>query len=169
MNTRWLRCLTLLALAGAVAPAMADDLQELRSLRETTIALVNALVQQGVLTREKADELIRQAEQAGKTAGAPPAGAATAGTPGATSASGAPQPVPPGVIRVPYVPQVVRDEIRDEVKQEVMAQAQREHWWEPGTLPEWLERISFLGDARFGGHAKRRPHANQPKAPPGLY
>src|SRR5690349_11096577 len=89
MKTRWLRSLTLLALAGAaVGPAIADELQELRNLRETTIALVNALVQQGVLTREKADELIRQAEQAGKSPAT--AGAATAGAPGTPPSSNAP-------------------------------------------------------------------------------
>jgi len=54
----------LLAAASAAAPAMADDLDEVRKLRDTTIALVNALVDQGVLSREKADELIRKAEEA---------------------------------------------------------------------------------------------------------
>jgi hypothetical protein len=181
MNSRWLRCLTLLALASAVAPAMADDLQELRNLRETTIALVNALVQQGVLTREKADELIRQAEQAGKNSGTPAAAGAPgtvpvpppASTPGnaaqSAPAPGTPKPVEPGVIRVPYVPQVVKEEIREEVKDEVMAQAQRERWWAPGTLPEWLERVSFLGDARFRGQLDRFPNDNQPNAPPALF
>jgi len=201
MNTRWLRSLTLLALASAAAPAIADDLQELRSLRDTTIALINSLVQQGVLTREKADELIRQAEQAGKNGGqpGPSAGSATAGAPGSpagvapgsnptTAAQSVPAPsaargaagqnapapntqppVEPGVIRVPYVPQVVKEQIRDEVKQEVMAQAQRERWWAPGTLPEWLDRVAFLGDARFRGQFDRFPTDNQPNAPPELF
>jgi len=141
----------LLPIVSAAAPTMADELQELRNLRETTIALVNALVQQGVLTREKADELIHQAEQAGKNA-----------------VDGAPSAVEPGVVRVPYIPQVVREQIRDEVKQEVMDQAQKEHWWQPGALPEWLDRISLLGDTRFRYQADRFPKDSQPNAPPEL-
>ena len=80
MNTRWLRPLMLsLLFVVAAAPAMADELAEVRSLRDTTIALVNLLVEQGVLTREKADELIRKAEQAGKS------GAVAATTPNTQS------------------------------------------------------------------------------------
>ena len=61
---------------------MADDLDEVRKLRDTTIALVNALVDQGVLSREKADELIRKAEEAGKKpAGAPAVAAVPAPVP----------------------------------------------------------------------------------------
>ena len=75
---QWLVSL-LLSCAAAAAPAGADELDEVRSLRDTTIALVNMLVEQGVLTRAKADELIRKAQEAGKK---PPAGAvAGAGDP----------------------------------------------------------------------------------------
>jgi Putative porin len=190
MNNRWTRALCLLLLPFvAAAPTLADELTELRSLRDTTINLLNLLVQQGVLTREKADELIRQAQQAGAAsqgavAGQPGAAASqpgavagqpavVAGQPGAaaTTAPNVPAGSPamePGVIRVPYVPESVRQEIRAEVKQDVLAQARAERWGDPGALPHWLDRISFAGDVRFRGQADRFPTDNAPNAPPQL-
>ncbi|HVO47255.1 MAG TPA: putative porin [Steroidobacteraceae bacterium] len=185
---QWIVCALMATAAGT--PALADEADELRSLRDTTIALVNLLVQQGVLTREKADELIRKAEQAGQqhaapagtVAGAPPgAGAqAAAGAPraaGATPAAGAAASAAAGaaaqggsaappVVRVPYVPESVKQQIRDEVKQEVLAQAKEERWGEPGALPQWLGRISFAGDIRLRGQADRFPTDNVPNALP---
>jgi hypothetical protein len=63
----------------------------------------------------------------------------------------------PGVTRVPYIPQYLKDEIRDEVRMElkedvvndVMAQAKTESWGVPGTNPDWTKRIKFKGDMRF--------------------
>ncbi|MGB6310721.1 MAG: putative porin, partial [Steroidobacteraceae bacterium] len=64
MKKGWCYALVLLLLSAT--PGHADEADELRKLRDTTIALVNALVEQGVLTRAKADALIAQAEQAGE-------------------------------------------------------------------------------------------------------
>src|SRR5260370_4672629 len=108
----------------ATAPAFADDTDELRKLRDTTINLVNALVEQGVLTRAKADALIAQAQQAAAkptaAAVAPnaPAGAATPERTFPAEAPGA-----PGAVRVPYVPDRVTEEIGKEGKREVLAPA----------------------------------------------
>src|SRR5579871_3716801 len=100
MKNRWAVCAAMLIAGGiAAAPASADDADEVRTLRDTTIALVKALVEQGVLTQAKADELIRKAEEAGRKssssatagnngAGAPAAGAAGVGT-SATAAGSA--------------------------------------------------------------------------------
>jgi hypothetical protein len=63
----------------------------------------------------------------------------------------------PGVVRVPYVPQYIRDQIRDEVRiglkedvsRDVMAQAKQERWGLPGALPEWVGRIKLSGDIRL--------------------
>jgi hypothetical protein len=49
---------------------------------------------------------------------------------------------------VPYIPQVVRDEIREELKTEVMQQAKQEGWAQPGAIPGWLDRVSVSGDVR---------------------
>src|ERR1700678_1329445 len=106
MRTRWRFALLGLVLSAAASPSFADDLDELRKLRDTTISLVNALVEQGVLTRAKADAIIAQAEQAGAkapanappgtanapaavAAGAPNSGAAPAGAPNPAAAPAA--------------------------------------------------------------------------------
>jgi hypothetical protein len=180
--------LCLLLAAASATPTLADDLDEVRKLRDTTIALVNALVDQGVLSREKADELIRKAEQAGnKPAGAPavatapgpggvaaPGSSAVAGTPGSPGAAVPPtsggtipgKPGEPPVIRVPYVPEAVKQQIRDEVKADVLAQAKQERWGEPGALPEWVDRFTFSGDIRLRGQADRFPTDNRANALP---
>lgn len=53
------------------------------------------------------------------------------------------------VVRVPYIPESVRRDIREQVKQEVLAQAKEERWGNPDTLPKWLDRFHFYGDARL--------------------
>src|SRR5277367_1857439 len=119
MRNLWCYLLAGLIATGTALPAFADDLDELRKLRDTTISLVNALVDQGVLTRAKADEIIAQALRAGANG---PAGSAAAP---ATAPPVAPPPAP-DVVRVPYVPESVKQEIRNEVQQDVLAQAKTE-------------------------------------------
>lgn len=150
-------------LAGLIAtatslPAFADDLDELRKLRDTTISLVNALVDQGVLTRAKADEIIAQAMRAGANG---PAGSAAAP---AASPPVAPAPPAPDVVRVPYVPESVKEEIRDEVQQNVLAQAKTERWGDPGAFPEWLNHFTWHGDFRLREEFDRFPTDNTPNA-----
>jgi hypothetical protein len=125
------------ALALAGAPASADEREDLETLRQTTIKLIDLLVEQGVLTREKADQLVKQAQEAGAAEAKKKAQAAAA-------AGGK-----PGVVRVPYVPQTVRDEMKEEIRQEVLAQARAERWGEPGALPDWVNRFTFFGDLRL--------------------
>ena len=50
---------------------------------------------------------------------------------------------------MPYVPEMVKNEIRDQVKEEVIAQAKAERWAEPNAMPEWVHRIGFEGDIRL--------------------
>jgi hypothetical protein len=157
MRTHWRSALMMVLMSGAASLGHADEIDELRKLRDTTINLVNALVEQGVLSREKADKLIAQAEQSGKGGTAPASGAAPA--------PGAAPDVAPGVVRVPYVPESVREAITDEVKKDVMAQAKTERWGEPGAFPEWLRKVDLYGDVRFRYEADRFPRDNTPNAP----
>jgi hypothetical protein len=112
------------------------------------INLINLLVKRGVLTQQNASELISEARteavQARAVRGSAVAGAA-GGVAGATVVNG---PTRPGDVAVPYVPQVVRDQIRDQVKQEVIAQAKEENWAQPNTFPDWVSRIKIDGDLR---------------------
>ncbi|AJK50032.1 hypothetical protein BGL_2c19680 [Burkholderia plantarii] len=108
------------------------------------INLINLLVKRGVLTQQNASELISEARTEAVQARAG-RGPVVAGASGATVVNG---PTRPGDVAVPYVPQVVRDQIRDQVKQEVIAQAREENWAQPNTFPDWVSRIKLDGDLR---------------------
>ncbi|MPS76479.1 MAG: hypothetical protein E2591_00200 [Achromobacter sp.] len=114
------------SLTAHAAPAPSEN---------ATINLIRLLVQQGVLKPEQANALVAQAEAE--------ASAARQATPdrGASVAQA-------GDVRVPYIPQTVRDQIRDEVKAEVMVQAKEENWAQPNTFPDWVSRITVEGDVR---------------------
>ncbi|HEY4375318.1 MAG TPA: putative porin [Burkholderiales bacterium] len=122
-------------LALGVCAAHATEREDLEQLRSTTLGLIQALVDQGLLSREKAAELIKKAESRNTTT--------AAGEPARVGADGKP------VVRVPYIPESVKEQIRDQVKQEVLAQAKQERWGDPGTLPDWLDRLHFEGDLRM--------------------
>jgi hypothetical protein len=109
------------------------------------INLIRLLVKQGVISQAAADALVKEAEVEAAQARA---GAAPGAAPGQMAQGGAPPPGP-GVLRVPYVPQIVKNQIRDEVKQEVMAEAKSEGWAAPGEVPDWVGRITWNGDFRF--------------------
>lgn len=141
----------LLGLALAL-PAHAGERESLESLRETTRALIDALVEQGVLSRDKADALVRAAEQKAQ------ANVAAAATPKpALTPEGKP------VLRVPYVPDSVRAQIRDEVKEEVVAQARAERWGVPGA-PSWINNIKIDGDIRLRHQYDSASRNNTPAA-----
>ncbi|HUE09344.1 MAG TPA: putative porin, partial [Steroidobacteraceae bacterium] len=156
-----------LLLSAAASPSFADEIDELRQLRDSTISLVNALVEQGVLTRAKADAIIAQAQKAGsQPPGAAPSSPAAAAAPPAPAgaAPAVPPPLAPGTVRVPYIPESVKQEITNEVKQDVAAQAKAERWGEPGAFPEWLRRFDWYGDLRIRYEADLFPPGNAPVA-----
>ena len=146
-----LSCLMLGAAAQTPpAPASAGaaaERESLEALRETTLALIELLVAQGTLTREKADQLLAEARRRAADR------VAQAGTP-AAGQWGAPPPAPAPagpVTRVPYVPQVVRDQIRNELREEIVARARAERWGVPNATAEWTERVLITGDLRVRG------------------
>lgn len=124
---------SLLALPAAAQPS---DKEELARLRATTQALIDALVSQGLLTRDKAEAILKQAQA---TAAAPVASTSAAPDNAAAARK---------VLRIPYVPETVRQQMRDEIKAEVLAQARGERWGQPDALPEWLGRVKVGGDVR---------------------
>ncbi|MBV8032571.1 MAG: putative porin, partial [Betaproteobacteria bacterium] len=121
------RCLAAAVMVCFCAGAAADERQELEALRATTLKLIQVLVTEGVLSQERANALIKEAQ----------------------SASPPPGEKPKPTVRVPYVPQVVKDQIKDELREEVLAKAKEERWAEPGRLPEWADRITISGDLRL--------------------
>ncbi len=124
-------------------PAFADDRESLETLRETTLNLIDALVDQGIFTREQAESMVKSAQaKAAKTA-----------VKQKTAVVAAP-------VRVQYVPESVKTEIREQLKQEVLAQAKTERWAEPNAVPSWLDRIKWEGDMRLRYQMDRFDSAN---------
>jgi hypothetical protein len=139
------KALPTLALAALFAlPAQANEGASIDTLRQTTMNLIDALVDTGVLTREKADELIKAAE--------------------AKAAKTAAKAKKDGTVRVQYVPESVKAEIREQLKQEVLAQARTEGWAAPNAIPEWTERIKIEGDLRVRYQDDSFPKSNTPIA-----
>lgn len=131
--------MTALALAypmmAAHAQVPTDEKVQLEQLRNTTYGLIQALIDSGLITKEKADALLARAQQQAQALPVQPV----------VPADGA---KPRSVIRVPYVPESLKAEMRDEVKRDVLAQARTERWGEPGALPSWMNRITLEGDVR---------------------
>lgn len=140
---------TLSCLAAAPA-AYASERESAEQLRATTLDLIQLLVQEGVLSREKADAFIKQAEASRQTA------QTWKGEPALSDAANDDQ----KAVRVQYVPESVKKQLREDIKKEVMAQAKTEGWAAPGTLPEWLGRISFEGDLRLSYELDSFPSGN---------
>lgn len=95
--------------------------------------LLELMVAKGLVTREEADGLLAQA-----------------------TVAPAPPPVPAGgvvngVQTIPYIPQIVRDQIKDELRAELGTQAQTQGWAAPGQTPEWTRGITLSGDIRVRG------------------
>ncbi len=105
------------------------------------VNLIRALVQEGVLTQDKAQALIRQAEDE--------AAMAARGQEGSASTLAAPVEPAPASVRVPYIPKVVRKEIKQELKDEVLQQARNENWAAPNAVPEWTKHFHLDGDFRL--------------------
>ncbi|MDO9195873.1 putative porin, partial [Rhodoferax sp.] len=133
------------AMVFGVTTVQADERAELETLRQTTKNLIQILVQQGVLTQEKSDQLVKQAEvKAQETVAAQKKADA-------------------GVVRVQYVPESVRKQIADEVREEVVAQAKVERWGDANAVPEWVDRLKWEGDFRIGYQGDRFSKNNAPE------
>jgi hypothetical protein len=137
-NAKILRATAFLALA--LSPVMAcradDERQSLEELRNTVVNLLQALVDQGVISKEKAQQMVKAAQQ-------------KAGTDAAAVAKG-----DEGAVRVPYVPQIIKDEIAKQVAEQVkpavvadvVKEAKTEKWGVPGALADWLTRTRLSGE-----------------------
>jgi hypothetical protein len=127
---------------GACAAEPADEKRTLSELRNTVVNLLQGLVEQGIIPREKAEQMVRDA-QAKATA--------------ESAAQAAQDKAEAGAVRVPYVPQIVKDELRKQVAedlsaqvtQNVVEQAKAESWGVPAALPEWVRRMNWSSDLRL--------------------
>jgi Putative porin len=119
---------------------------ELETLRQTTVKMIETMVQSGIITKEKAEELLREARREAAKSISPEKSATDKEK----------------IIRVPYVPQMVKDNIKEEIREEVLAQAKKERWGEPGALPEWISRMKFSVEIKFRVQSNHLPDANAP-------
>ncbi len=152
--------------APAPAPNPAAEATEkprpVRKSQNVTINLINRLVERGVLSKEDADELIKQAEddaaearaemntlaQAQSVLPPPPATDENSAAAVASLSLADPGAEPDDTVRVQYIPETVKAQLREEIRQEVLDQAREENWAAPRTFPEWVPRVHPFADFR---------------------
>jgi hypothetical protein len=151
-------------LAGAlllglpVAPALAQS----DEADGVTGRLIELLVKKGVLPRDEADALLREAK-AEKAKPAKPAAKLKEATAAPTTAAPEEPAVAPGTVRVTYVPQIVRDQIAEQVRSQLMVPTSKNGGFaEPPPQPDALSRFHFFGDIRLRGEADQFPSGNSP-------
>jgi len=135
-------CLLLISAASYAVDEKNDDMTVL-----STIDIVNMLIKEGVISQQRADELVqiiatdKSAKKIQKS----------------KAAVSQETPLNTKVVRVPYVPEYIQNQIRDEVRlglredvaNDVIGQAKHERWGVPDALPSWVNKISFKGDFRL--------------------
>jgi hypothetical protein len=152
MMNLFARTVLLLALGASLSPAAqaaVDEEKRLAELRNTIGNLLQALVERGVISREQAEAMVRDAQTKAE------ADAATE-----LAAREAEEKSDAGAIRVPYVPEIVKDEIRKQVladltpavTKEVIEQAQSSDVL-ASALPDWVRRMRLVGDLRVRGQS----------------
>ncbi len=135
-------------LIGASCAAHADEREDLERLRATVLSLVDTLVKNGVLPRDKVDTMMRDAETMA-TARLAQAPAPELGADGKK------------LVRVPYVPEAVKAQMREQIKAEVLAQTKAER--SAGLdLASAGARIKVEGDLRLRNELTRLNAANTP-------
>ncbi len=131
----------LLGQALTASAASSQEEKTLNELRNTVVNLLQGLVDRGVLTREQAEQMVRDAQAKADASAA---------------AAAAQEKAEESAVRVPYVPQIVKDEIRrqvaadlgKEVTDSVVETAKSESWGVPAALPDWVKRMRWYGDVR---------------------
>ncbi len=136
------KSLLAVAIMSLSLTVQAGEKEELLKLRNTTTNLIKLLVEQGVLTKQSADKMIKQAAldaekqvQQAKVA----------------------DKVEEGVVRVAYVPEFVKDQIRQQVRSElredvvadVLQEAKTKQWGVVDALPKWTRKFKLYGDMRL--------------------
>jgi hypothetical protein len=141
---RGLRTAAIATGIGIALCAAGAQAQDTRTGESTMIKLIRGLIDSGALKPEVGQALLAEAQREAVPATAPAAAIAAQ----------------PGDVRVPYIPETVRDQIREEIKGEVMAQAKAERWAAPEQVPEWTQRIRVQGDVRVRNESRLYSEGN---------
>ena len=138
---------------AALADPPADE-RGLTELRNTVINLLQTLVEHGVITREQAETMVKNAQDKAAAEAA---------------ANAKQEEAERGAVRVPYVPQIVKDEIKKEVVADLTPSVKKEVVDEVsskgslfGALPDWVQRMTWTGDIRVRGEGDIFPKGNAP-------
>ena len=145
------------ALSDTALAASSPEERNLNELRNTVVNLLQTLVERGVVTREQAEQMVKSAQDKAATQAA------------ATAAQDAAE---ANAVRVPYIPEIVKNEIRKqvaaelapEVTKQVVEQGQAEGWASSALLPDWLRRVRWSGDVRVRGQSDLFAPDNIPDA-----
>jgi hypothetical protein len=129
-------------------PMVVDPPTRSSRSQNVTINLINRLVQKGILTKEDANDLIKQAEADAEIAKAQATAAAAAEVSRMSAQADIPQP-DSDTVRVTYIPESVKAQITDQVKTQVMSQARNEGWAAPNLVPDWVQHLKVTADFRF--------------------
>lgn len=122
-----IRSLLAAGVAGAALLALPAQAQ---STDDIAVDLLQLMIDEGLLPAHKAQSLLDRARARAQEREDRQAANATA-------------------IEVPYVPEVVREQLREEVKAEVIAQAKEERWITADPIPEWIDGVRVSGDFRL--------------------
>lgn len=128
--------------------ASAGERESLEQLRSTTVNLVNLLVQEGVLSKDKAESLLKQAAADAAKAKELDASAATQNANNSSADDKVVGKMVDDKVRVQYVPEIVKKEMKEEIKKEVMAKLNYKAGERLG-LPDWIDRMQWEGDLRL--------------------
>jgi|SRR5215469_1219852 len=136
-----------LTLHTSVLADPAEEQRSLNELRNTVVNLLQALVARGVITREQAEAMVKDAEAKASASAALAAAAAAQQQQGDQ-----------GAVRVPYVPEIVKDQISKQVEEELGPSIKKELVDQVGSkgslfsaLPDWMQRMRWSGDVRVRG------------------
>ena len=140
INNKFMLAISLsIGLSANFSLAHADERESLEQLRATTNNLIELLVQEGVLNKDKADAIVKKASQ---DAAKQMKQAQTEKVLDEIAT------LDEKSVRVQYVPEHIKNEMREEIKKDVMAKLNYKAGERLG-LPSWLDRISFYGDMRL--------------------
>jgi hypothetical protein len=109
-----------------------------------TINLINRLVEKGVLSKEDAVDLVKQAKADAQAVAIREESMRVA------IADAAAPPASPNDVNVAYVPEPVRAQMHDEIKADVLADMKRQGFNGPASKqPDWVKKWDLFGDLRI--------------------
>jgi hypothetical protein len=114
--------------------AKADEREDLEKLKATVLGLIETMVNNRLITKDKVDAMMHEAETRANTrmAELPPEEVAADGK---------------KIVRVPYLPDALKIQMHDQIKADVLAATRKER--QSVATAEWTNSIQLEGDIRL--------------------